>query len=330
MADSSTIISSGQVLEALLAGGILGLAGQGIRSVAGLKKMNDEANSSGKKPIDLFEPSRFLVSLLIGFIAGVLATLGIGLSKLTAFDLSQPGVLVGIILAGYSGTDFIEAIASNLLSKSTPAADKLTLQRATGNSAERQFELSPPAVERRVVEANSSVTFGSLLPGGFYSSNPNDVHVHRSIRTNNPGALNLSSWQKNRSGYAGFTQPDNSPSRNVTTIYRTPEHGVASWYHLLVGIYGFSPGTPFGLPQLAQKYAGKGASDSDVQAYIAGWVKWANSALSRGTMIDLANLDQARLLAKAVFSHEAAGPTPLHDDQITFAINHERDGTLPS
>jgi hypothetical protein len=79
MADSSTIISSGQVLEALLAGGILGLAGQGIRSVAGIKKMNDEANSSGKNPIDLFEPSRFLVSLLIGFIAGVLATLGIGL-----------------------------------------------------------------------------------------------------------------------------------------------------------------------------------------------------------------------------------------------------------
>src|SRR5262249_21735091 len=66
------------------------------------------------------------------------------------------------------------------------------------------------------------VFFDSLVPEGFFSHDPDDLSVRRSIRTNNPGALNYSAWQKNVRGYVGITPPDNSPNHNRTTIYRTP------------------------------------------------------------------------------------------------------------
>ena len=64
--------------------------------------------------------------------------------------------------------------------------------------------------------------YGSLVPGGFFSADPEDMHVPRSVRTNNPGALNISAWQKERRGFVGVTPPDSAG--NKTTIYRTPEH----------------------------------------------------------------------------------------------------------
>ena len=94
------------------------------------------------------------------------------------------------------------------------------------------------------------VTFGSLVANGFFSANPDDINVPRSIRTNNPGALNFSAWQKSRVGFVGITQPDNSPNHNVTTIYRTPEHGIGAWYHLLARLYNFPAGN-FTLNELA-------------------------------------------------------------------------------
>jgi hypothetical protein len=35
-------------------------------------------------------------------------------------------------------------------------------------------------------------------------------------------------------------------------------------------------------------------------------------------------------LAKAMFSHEAGMATPVHDDQIAFALDREQSGTLPA
>jgi putative chitinase len=119
MGEASTSITIGNALLALLVAGLLGMVGQGIRAVAGIKKMADDAQAKGISPSSAFSPGWFFVSLMIGFIAGVLAGLGLGLSKLLkAPDDFQ--MLLGIAAAGYAGTDFVEAFASRYSSGLMP------------------------------------------------------------------------------------------------------------------------------------------------------------------------------------------------------------------
>lgn len=100
----------------LLLGGILGMIGQGIRVVAGLKKVNDQASAEGKSFGSLFETSKLFLSLLIGFIAGALAIIGVTGS---AGDVNPTKeLIVTIIGAGYAGTDFIEGF----IKKNLPAS----------------------------------------------------------------------------------------------------------------------------------------------------------------------------------------------------------------
>jgi hypothetical protein len=124
---------------------------------------------------------------------------------------------------------------------------------------------------------SGAVQFGSLVPGGYFSSDPNNLSLKRSIRTNNPGALNISKWQQSRLGYAGMTQPDGSADHNVTTIYRTPEHGIAAWYHLLSKIYTLTAG--FTLSDLARCYAGGDAAQSSIDAYVQGWAHYSQGSM---------------------------------------------------
>lgn len=89
-----------EILMGLLLGGTLGMIGQGIRVVAGLKKMLDAGT------MDEFKPSVLIVSLLIGFIAGALAYVGVDRIGPVEFDRV---LMLAILAAGYAGTDFIEA-----------------------------------------------------------------------------------------------------------------------------------------------------------------------------------------------------------------------------
>lgn len=174
-----------------------------------------------------------------------------------------------------------------------------------------------------------NVFFASLVSGGFYSSDPDDLKTRRSIRTNNPGALNISEWQKALPGYVGFTAADNSPNKNRTTIYRTPEHGVAAWYVLLADRYGFAKAGKFTLKRLAQKYAGSGASEVDVNAYVKGWTKASGGKLDADSSFDFDRTGQLLVLARAMFFHEIGKPSPLKDAQIEFGIETQRDGKMP-
>jgi uncharacterized membrane protein YeaQ/YmgE (transglycosylase-associated protein family) len=102
----------------IILGGILGMVGQGIRVIIGLKKMNETAAQEGKKFSDLFQGNTLGLSLLIGFIAGALAMVGIS----NGMEISNPSkeIIVTIIGAGYAGTDFIEGfIKKNMPSKNT-------------------------------------------------------------------------------------------------------------------------------------------------------------------------------------------------------------------
>jgi hypothetical protein len=184
------------------------------------------------------------------------------------------------------------------------------------------------AVVKSAAPVSGGPAFGSLVSGGFFSAEPMDLSVTRSIRTNNPGALNFSDWQSSRPGFVGKTQPDGSVNHNVTTIYRTPEHGIASWFHLLSVKYGFGAAGSFSIETLAQRYAGS-ASGPAVDGYINSWVRLSGGTFNPASVINISNNNALLDLAKAMFHNEAGTRTPVHDDQILFAIQNERAGTLP-
>jgi hypothetical protein len=176
--------------------------------------------------------------------------------------------------------------------------------------------------------ASVGPNYRSLTPNGYFSSNPGDLSVKRSIRTNNPGALNISNWQKNFPGYVGVTQPDSAG--NVTTIYVTPEHGTAAWYNLLTDRYGYGENGSFALANLAKKYAGVSSTDNPaVAAYVKGWRKWSGNVLNKDSVTHLNVNDEVLLLARAMFGHEIGGASPLHDDQIITGVSLKRAGELP-
>jgi peptidoglycan hydrolase-like protein with peptidoglycan-binding domain len=170
--------------------------------------------------------------------------------------------------------------------------------------------------------------YRSLAPDGFFSADPYDLSVRRSIRTNNPGALNISSWQRSFPGYVGQTQPDRSG--NKTAIYVTPEHGTAAWYHLLTDRYQYGRDGSLTPLALAKRYAGVNSDESDaVKSYLRGWLKWSSGKIRGTHPVSLADRDEVRSLAWAMFSHEIGGPSPLSSAQIDIALDRYLSNDLP-
>jgi len=86
-----------EIILGILAGGLLGVVGQGMRAVVGIKKMMEKGTY-------LFEWRILSISLFIGFIAGALTWAGIHISGGTI-----GANILGIIAAGYAGADAIES-----------------------------------------------------------------------------------------------------------------------------------------------------------------------------------------------------------------------------
>jgi hypothetical protein len=105
--------SSSDILVTLLLCGLMGLLGQGIRAAIGLKNALSEEGGAARK--EAFNPAYFATSLMIGFIAGDLAGVGIGLNRLMQFNPDNIDILVGIAAAGYAGVDFIENTFSTVM-----------------------------------------------------------------------------------------------------------------------------------------------------------------------------------------------------------------------
>jgi hypothetical protein len=109
-----------ELVMQILAGGFLGMLGQGVRAVAGMKKIHDTAAASGQSFGEVFEGSQLLASMVVGFTAGVLALFAAGgIGAELQIDRS---IIVTIAAAGYSGTDFIEAFMSRAKPPAAPAA----------------------------------------------------------------------------------------------------------------------------------------------------------------------------------------------------------------
>jgi hypothetical protein len=108
------------VIEALLLSGLMGMLGQSIRAIVGLKGIADQAADPNTPNPELFSAARLIVSLIIGFVAGAAAGLAMGLDKVSAVTLTDTQLLLSLMAAGYAGTDFIEGFMASYLPGQPP------------------------------------------------------------------------------------------------------------------------------------------------------------------------------------------------------------------
>ena len=127
-------------LMIILLGGVMGTIGQGMRTVVGIKKLHENMAQAGKTLREGFDGTTLAVSLLIGFIAGALAAI-----TLVRGDRVEPELLMGLLAAGYAGTDFIEAFMRKYL----PGGQATTTGGAPARPAApapADDDLHPPAM----------------------------------------------------------------------------------------------------------------------------------------------------------------------------------------
>ena len=194
-----------------------------------------------------------------------------------------------------------------------PAGSPTSIQRPPAGS---------PTVTVSAVPAAPSVNFGSLVAGGHFSATPFDKSIPASIRTNNPGALNVAPWIKSAPGYVGDMVTSMSGAEaNSTVIFSAPEYGVSAWLTLLQK-YRVAGATT--VSAIINRYGG----GQDYSSYVGQVAAW--SGLGEQTEILLDGNDETLLsFAKAMFRYEAGQPTPLLDAQILYGFNLAR-GPAPA
>ncbi|MGL5892254.1 MAG: hypothetical protein ACRC3B_20345 [Bacteroidia bacterium] len=92
--------TTGELLAKLLLGILIGAAGQGIRVVAGIKKLSQTGESFDSRQI----LASFLPAVIIGAVCGLLVIVDD-----PAKNFHDRTSLITILVAGYAGSDFIEA-----------------------------------------------------------------------------------------------------------------------------------------------------------------------------------------------------------------------------
>ena len=143
-----------------------------------------------------------------------------------------------------------------------------------------------------------SIKYRSLVPGGFYSSNPFDRTVPVSIRCNNPGAINGASWEKK---YPGYVDTVETTPGNKTTIFEAPEYGVAVWWELLRRYAAAGANT---VGAIINKYGG----GQDYSAYIS--FVTTKTGFGANKKVSLDDDDTLLSFGKAMFHYEAGRSAP--------------------
>lgn len=95
-------------------GGVFGFAGQLIRMAMGLRKLHQASGGNKNVFSQAVDQGKLRLSLLYGVLAGGLAATGIATTTALP-DLNDiPATFVtGLMVAGYSGADFLEGIVKN-------------------------------------------------------------------------------------------------------------------------------------------------------------------------------------------------------------------------
>jgi hypothetical protein len=104
-----------QFAGGILAGGLLGILGQGIRTIIGIKKLQgaNELKIADGKNAEPLTAGRIILSLFIGLIAGGIGILVKTRGDFATIDFKSTDFIIAMIAVGYSGTDFIEGIMKN-------------------------------------------------------------------------------------------------------------------------------------------------------------------------------------------------------------------------
>lgn len=149
------------------------------------------------------------------------------------------------------------------------------------------------------------------LIGGYYA-NPNDRSLPVSIRANNPGAVNGASWERSEPGYVTEIKYD---GKNNTTIFETPEQGVAVYWKLLQKYRDSGTDT---VGEIIHKYGG----GQDYSGYLKMVAQWTGFGASKP--VDLEDDSVLLPFAKAMFRYEAGRPIPWSDAQILYGFDLAR------
>lgn len=132
-------MAAGEVLQVLFLGGLLGLFGQGARAIVGLKTLSDYASSPNPTEADVFNAARLIISLIIGFIAGIAAALAFEIAGGDSAKINGQ-TLLGFAGAGYVGTDVIEAFIGkyfdNLKSSSAQPLEVSTVSSGSNSGTQ--------------------------------------------------------------------------------------------------------------------------------------------------------------------------------------------------
>ncbi len=114
-----------EYVSALILGGILGMIGQGLRVIVGLKKLYDALAEDGQTmgQTSKFDTRRLWLSLFIGFVAGSFGMiLKIDYESVSTMIMNKE-FMISIVAIGYMGVDFIEGVMKSYLSKFEKSLD---------------------------------------------------------------------------------------------------------------------------------------------------------------------------------------------------------------
>ena len=100
-----------ETLAYLLIGALMGVVGQTLRVIVGIKKEFEAAKPLNLAAKDWFNGKELVITILLGAAAGVLAAV-------SKFDLATPlskEILMAFVAAGYAGSDFISGFMGKWL-----------------------------------------------------------------------------------------------------------------------------------------------------------------------------------------------------------------------
>ncbi len=116
-----------ETLDALALCALMGATGQAARAIVGIKNL--QGGQAGQQSV--FDVSYFLLSLMIGAVAGIIAGMLMQLDTFLSINPKDLKPLLGIMAAGYAGADFIENSFSLLLPK--PGTTNTTGNKGDGS-----------------------------------------------------------------------------------------------------------------------------------------------------------------------------------------------------
>ena len=160
-----------EFLSALILGGILGMVGQGMRVIVGLKKIYESLEGDQQLGSKM-DWSRLSVSLVIGFIAGAFGMiLKIDYETVSTMVMTKDFML-SIIAIGYMGVDFIEGMMKNLAGRFTSIPVPTTQSTVTVNQQSPTAQTTITSTETTYaasIENDLPVEDKPVSPAGTYN-----------------------------------------------------------------------------------------------------------------------------------------------------------------